>query len=268
METVKSLERGLDVLDALIGLGAGTVRQVAKCAGVTQQAAYRGLESLRRKGLAHRNSYREPYRATAQLLRWAARLSPDAVLADAARGPMAELSRRLKWPAVLAAVGDLDLRILETTDHLPGRHRGVKGMRRFSHGLQVPFFERPSWALYQAALPAERARALFKDVVARHGPQLFVRDQDFHDVLLARIRSRGYVIYEPLRGPESSVAVPVPAGGDRFFGLELRFIAAETKSAAIKTEFVPALQGAARAMAAAAAPGLAALAALAGPGEA
>lgn len=264
METVKSLERGLDVLAALVDIGAGSVRQVARHAGLSQQATYRSLESLRRKGLAHRNSYREPYRATARLLALGAHLSPEVVVMDAARGPLAELTRRLKWPAVLTAVGDQDLRILETTDHLPGRHRAVKGLRRFSHGAAVPFFERPSWALYQAALPPDRARRLFRDVIARHGTQLFVRDQDFHDVLLARIRARGYVVYEPLRGPESSVAVPVPVSGMGFCGLELRFIAAEMKTAAIKAEIVPALQDAARAIAAAAAPGLAALRALGG----
>ncbi|MDX2223122.1 MAG: helix-turn-helix domain-containing protein [Rhodospirillaceae bacterium] len=263
METVKSLERGLDVLDALVALGSGTVRAVARRAGLTQQATYRCLESLRHKGFAHRNSYREPYRATALHLNWCARLPPEIVLMDAARAPMAELTRRLKWPAVLTAVGDLNLRILETTDHLPGRHRGQKGMRRLSHGASVAFFERPSWALYQAGLTPERARALFREVVARHGAQLFVRDQDFHDMLLARIRTRGYVVFEPLRGPESSVAVPLRVLGGQFFGLELRFIAADVKTAAIKAEFVPALKGAAHAIAAAAAPGLAAGATLA-----
>lgn len=257
MEEVKGLERGLDVLMALGEMGSGTVRQIAKRAGVSQQAAYRSLESLRRKGFAHRNTYREAYRATTRTLTVGGEISPDVVVMSAARPVMTELTRTLKWPMLLTGLTNTEMTALEATDFLLRRN-----MRGFVHGAKLPFFERPSWALYQAACPPDKARELFAETVAKFGPQLFVRDREFHASLLARIRSQGYVIYDAFRGPEGSIGVPIASTGERFFALELRFVAAEVPRATIKNTFAPALKAAAKAIKGDIEPLLAAIAAL------
>ena len=257
MEQVKGLERGLEVLNGLVELESGTVREVASHTGLTQQATYRYLESLRRKGFAYRKNYREPYRATTRAFILGGQISTDVAISDCAQPVLDDLARQLEWPVSLTAVMNKEATVLASAEY-----RSHKDLKDFVKSGPLPRFGRPSWALYLALIPPDKAREQYLKDLENHGSQLLVRDPDFYDVLLSRIRSSGHVIYNAFRSPQGSAAVPIHDVEGRLYAIEVRFIEAEIARADVENRLIPAMKSAAGTIRSAADPLLAALSAI------
>jgi IclR family mhp operon transcriptional activator len=236
MERNTGVERGLKVLETLVALGSGSVRDVARRAGLTQQASYRMLEALRAAGYVHRSSYRAPYRLTGKLRALGARVATDALVAEAARAGMAELTRRIGWPLLLSRLEGTEAIAIETTDHL-SRHP----LPRIQPGARAPAYLWASAVAQVACRPAGESQRLRRQIVAAYGPDMYVTDETLHEKLHHRIRRNGYVIFDALRSEAASAGVPVRVAGVVAFGLDVRFIP-RTGRTKLATELIPRLQ--------------------------
>ena len=237
VEATKVLERGLSVLEHVIEAGFGTVRQVSDGVGMSRPATYRIMESLKRCGYVRRDSYRESYKLTSKVLDLCGVISPAVLVCEAARPIMLELTHRTGWPVLLGQIDDTELVVLESTDRQARHH-----LKRIASGDRQPQSLRAAGAVCRASLDLAEARRLSKAIIEKYGDQLFSRDEDYRERLLDRVRARGFVVFEPLRSKEGSVAVPLKLANGSVFGLEMRFIAAMLKGSSLKTQLIPMLE--------------------------
>jgi IclR family mhp operon transcriptional activator len=239
-ESTKVLERGLMVLENITQHGLSSVQEISARTSLSRQAVYRIMESLSRTGFVYRRSQREAYRPTIKALRLAATLPDDAIIGEIARPLMVDITKKTGWPVLLGHLDDIDLAVIETTDVLVKRD-----LKRIDSGDRMPQFRRAAGVICKAFVDPAEAQRINKRTQQKYAAELLTHSEAYRDSLLSRVRKQAYVVFEPLRSKESSVAVPVVCGDGFVMGLELRFLPASVKPDALKDDFIPRLQEAA-----------------------
>ncbi len=242
-ESTKVLERGLMVLEDITQHGLSSVQDISTRTSLSRQAVYRIMESLSRTGFVYRRSQREAYRPTIKALRLATTLPDDAIIGEIARPLMAEITKKTGWPVLLGYLDDIDLVAIETTDALVKRD-----LKRIDSGDRIPQFRRAAGVICKAFIDPAEAQRINKRTQQKYAAELLTHSEAYRESLLGRARKQGYVIFEPLRSKESSVAVPVTNVDNLVLGLELRFIPAAIKPDALRDDFIPRLQEVAQAI--------------------
>jgi IclR family transcriptional regulator, mhp operon transcriptional activator len=130
---VRSLARGLQVLEALNSRGAGEWRltELAAHVGLHRTTLKRTLETLCKEGYLCRDAGGGRYLPTARVQRLGAGLRDSDALVLAARDLLPELTRRVVWPLALSTLdGDAMIVRAESHDVSPlAFHRTAIGYR-------------------------------------------------------------------------------------------------------------------------------------------
>lgn len=193
---IRSLERGVAVLQFLNQMGSATAGEVAKEIGLPRPTVYRILDTLVESGLIYRSpSAHKVYRLTEAVGRLSANFDKSEPITAAARAVLGAAPDGLPWPVFLATLSDEGMVIIETT-----RGATVFWTEYGWVGDVAPIWEVAPGRASVAFAPPEQQEALLRDAPA------WAADD------IRTIFAQGYAEERDHGGRLSGLAVPVGAG--------------------------------------------------------
>ncbi|QMW21890.1 IclR family transcriptional regulator domain-containing protein [Sandaracinobacteroides saxicola] len=247
-EHVRSIGRGLAVLQAINRGGSISMMQICREAQVPYPTACRIVATLIDEGMIEREPARKRYRPTALVKTLAVGYQEEDDLIHAARPHIVALCRAVGWPiSVCTRVGN-SMMVRDSTHRLTSLT-----LNNYAPGYTLPLTECSTGKAWLAhADPDERARVLEGlkrlDGPAERMATLLTRDSR----TLEDIRTRGYATqarnsYTATPGKTSSLAVPLfrqhAGGGQELVGaMALIFFASAMPMARAEAQFIPDLK--------------------------
>lgn len=206
-KTVRSLQRGMEVLCALNRNNGASVQALAQSIGVHRTTVQRLLETLRAMGYVSKSASDEQYRLAPGVRRLSDGFDDDAWVSAVAEPALRALHPRLLWPTNLATLDGDAMLIREST------HRySPLSIHHATVGQRLPMLRSALGQVYLAFCPDEERREIL--AMLRRGPDAaLARDEAFLRELLRRARRGGYVAKPGDRETRiGAVAVPVMRG--------------------------------------------------------
>lgn len=247
--TIRSISRGLAVLQAINRGGSITMMDICRTAQVPYPTACRIVATLIDEGMIEREPARKRYRPTAMVRTLSVGYQDEDSLVHAAHPHIVALCKKVAWPiSVCSRVGNV-MMVRDSTHRLTSLT-----LNNYAPGYTLPVTECSTGKAYLAFCdPDERANIL-EGLKKLDGPAermagLLLRD----DSLLRDIRAKGYATqarnaYTATPGKTSSLAVPL-FRGDRLVGaMALVFFASAMPMARAEQQFVPELKATAEAI--------------------
>lgn len=254
-EHVRSIGRGLAVLQAINRGGSLSMMQICRDARIPYPTACRIVSTLIEEGMIEREPARKRYRPTALVRTLAVGYQDEDELIHAARPHIVALTRAVGWPvSVCTRVGHA-MMVRDSTHRLTSLT-----LNNYAPGYTLPLTECSTGKAWLAFADADERLAVLDTLARLDGPaermaSLLQRDPR----PLLEIRARGYATqarnhYTATPGKTSSIAVPVmrpTADGARAEGaIALIFFASAMPMAKAEAQFVEPLRRAAEATAA------------------
>lgn len=205
---VRSLVRGLRVVEALSELGWARIGRLSAAAGVERSSAYRIVKTLEQLGYVARRDEDGAVALTTKFAFLAEGLRDDDIVTQFAGPNLFELTRELLWPSDFASLegGKVFIRLSTHKISPMSIHRAMVGKERLLTRSAL------GMAILSAMSPDELASSLA--IVDRlGGPNAEdVRDRDAVHRLADSVRQRGYAAAAGLtEGKISAIALPVVA---------------------------------------------------------
>jgi IclR family mhp operon transcriptional activator len=218
--SVRSLERGLDILRVLNTHNGLTVTETAELVELPRPTSFRLLRTLERLGYIFRDDADKKFRLTSQVRTLAHGFDEEEWLPKLARPLMVELCKRILWPvAIITNIGTAML-VRDSTHSISPfsmfRHRG---------GFKIPLLHTAAGQMYLAMCPADMREQLINYAVAAD-PQTFVRagvTRANYTRNLERIRAEGHFCIKVPGQNHCSLAVPVMTHDGIFAVLSMSF---------------------------------------------
>lgn len=242
-EHVRSISRGLAVLQAINRGGSLSMMQICRDAHIPYPTACRIVSTLIEEGMIEREPARKRYRPTALVRTLAVGYQDEDELIHAARPHIVALTRAVGWPvSVCTRVGHA-MMVRDSTHRLTSLT-----LNNYAPGYTLPLTECSTGKAWLAFADSdERARAL--ETLARlDGPAermatLLQRDPRPLD----EVRAKGYATqarnhYTATPGKTSSIAVPIMRGEQVGGAVALIFFASAMPMAKAEAQFVPLLR--------------------------
>jgi len=242
--SVRSLERGLDILRLLNRHNGLTVTETAEQVGLPRPTAFRLLRTLERLGYIFRDDADKKYRLTAQVRTLSHGFDQEEWLPKIARPIMLELCKKILWPVTICTnMGSLMLVRDSTHDVSPfamWRHRG---------GFTIPMLHTGAGQTYLAFLDKDTRQAMI-DHALSEDPQTLTKAgvtlQAFQRNL-ERIAAEGHASVKVADQNHCAVTVPVLVDGEVFAILGVSFYPTSmTLKQAVDTFAAPLKDAAAR----------------------
>lgn len=159
---IRSLERGVAVLQFLNQMGSATAGDIAKDIGLPRPTVYRILDTLVESGLIYRSpSAHKVYRLTEAVGRLSGNFDQSEPLTAAARAVLGGTSDGVPWPVFLTTLSDEGVVIRETT-----RGSTVFWTEYGWVGAVAPIWEVAPGRISVAFSPPERQQMLLQDAPA------------------------------------------------------------------------------------------------------
>lgn len=198
---IRSLERGVAILQLVNTMGEATAGKIAQEIGLPRPTVYRILDTLVESGLLYRSpSAQKVYRLTEAVGKLSTSLARADPVAAAARRVLSGASLDVAWPVFLSTYTEEGMVIRETT-----RGSSVFWTELGWVGAIAPFWEvSPGWA-FVAHAPAR----LQKTLIEQGPPDAQSR--------LETIRYQGYALDHDASGRVFGISVPV-GDGDTLIG--------------------------------------------------
>jgi IclR family transcriptional regulator, mhp operon transcriptional activator len=203
---VRSLERGLALLDAMADLGWASPAELARRTAIDRSTVYRLLNTLLATGYAVRRSDDGRYFLAAKLSTIGFGIRSDDLVLQIAQEELDGLVSEVGWPSDYAALVAGRLTILASTHRLTtmtffrrlvGQHRPIV---RSALGR----------ALLAAMSPKELDQALESVRAAGGEDSAEIGDREVLNAMLEKVRERGYGFSEGLiEANISAIALPV-----------------------------------------------------------
>ncbi len=224
---VRSLIRGLEVLEAINRANGANVREVAKVTGLNRGTVYRLLESLCDEGFLDRRANSNGYWLSKRVPGLSVGYRSDAWVSQIAEPALQKLTQTFDWPVSLLIPMDTRMIVLAHTEHLSPVTFRIRDL-----GLSMSMFNTSSGLTYLAF-----ASTRSKTTLLESGAQDAERKGVSATVLrrsLGEIAKRGYhIVDSPDRG--TALSVPVMVGEASFGVISLRyFTTAMTHGAAVR----------------------------------
>lgn len=218
--SVRSLERGLDILSLLNRHNGLTVTETAEQVSLPRPTAFRLLRTLERLGYIFRDDADKKYRLTAQVRSLSHGYDQEEWLPKIARPIMVELCKKILWPVTICTnMGSMMLVRDSTHDMSPfamWRHRG---------GFTIPILQTAAGQTYLAYLDKDIRQALIDQSIAED-PQSLVKAGTTMQTLqraLDRILVDGHSSLKVPDQNHCAVAVPVMVENEIFCVLGVSF---------------------------------------------
>ncbi len=247
---IRSLSRGIAVLQAINRSGTVSMMDIARLSGVPYPTACRIVQTLMHEGLIEREPARKHYRPTALVQTLAHGFQGDARLVASARPHIVELTRRIGWPISLATHVGHSMVIRDSTHSLT--------TLTFSHyypGYALPILECAAGLAYLSWLSEHARQHLLAALkLLPEQPNMNVIEMFETGDLAAQLRAQGHAArsfntFTLNPGKTSSIAVPILVGGDVIGTLTLPFFVSAIKMAEAVERFLVPLQATAAAVA-------------------
>jgi len=187
-KVIKSLERGLLVLQALQMQPDSSLRELYALTGVSKPSLLRILHTLARSGLVTRRLGDGRYRIGATLSHAPSRREHRDRIAEAAAPVLERLCQRLSWPSDLMVPAGDHMEICETT-----RARSPFLLQQERIGLPVNWLWSAVGRAYLAYCPAKERQRIIDLLRASNRPEdRMAREPARLNALLADVRACGY----------------------------------------------------------------------------
>lgn len=241
VESIRSVERAIDVLQALNRRPLSTLHDLHRDTGLPKPSIVRLLRTLEAKGLAAQSSIYGAYQLLSRVKSLASGFHHEPQVVEVAEELMIDFTRREGWPLSLGLF-DLNAMVVRACTirftALSIEHAALnRRLSLLTHAMGRAYL----------AYSAENERAIMLSILRgqRGGDMMF--DDESIAAMIARVRERGYALRDPLSNPQSStVAVPVFEGGRVVATLGCTWImAAMTVDQAVQ-RYVRGLKGIAR----------------------
>lgn len=246
---IRSLSRGISVLQAINRGQALSMMEIARTSEVPYPTACRIVQTLLHEGLIEREPSRKRYRPTALTQTLAYGFQGDAHLVETARSHLVELTRKLGWPVSVSTHVGHSMIIRDSTHTLT-----ALTFNNYFPGYALPVLECASGLVYISHMREdERASLLHTLKLMNSAKSQHIINLLEHEGLTDEIRGQGYAargnnLFTNNPGKTSSIAVPILVNGQIVAALTLAFFSAATKLADAVTQFIPSLKQAAQAI--------------------
>jgi IclR family mhp operon transcriptional activator len=244
---VRSISRGLAVLQAINRGGSVSMMEVCRHADIPYPTACRIVQTLIDEGFVEREPARKRYRPTAMVRTLAMGFQDEDNLVAVARPHIVELTRMLGWPiSITSRVGSM-MMLRDTTHKLTSLtlHNHVPG-------FTLPIIESSSGKTYLAWCDSEERDGVLQGLRQMDGPaERMAVLLTSNERMLDDIRAKGYGTqarnaYTPQPGKTSSISVPL-FNDQRVVGaMVLIYFASAITMAEAETRYVPSLKETAR----------------------
>lgn len=218
--SVRSLERGLDILRLLNRHNGLTVTETAEQVGLPRPTAFRLLRTLERLGYIFRDDADKKYRLTAQVRTLSHGFDQEEWLPKIARPIMVELCKKILWPVTISTnMGSLMLVRDSTHDISPfamWRHRG---------GFTISLLHTASGQTYLAFLDKETRQAMIEHALAEDPQALAKAGVTMQTFMrnLERVAADGFAAVKVAEQNHCAVTVPVIVNNTVFAVLGVSF---------------------------------------------
>ena len=239
---IRSLERGLDILDALHALGSASLGELHRRTGLPKASLLRMLRTLEARHYIRRSLDRAAYELDVAAMRGSA--SPEQVrLAQAAAPVLRSLLGKMPWPSDIAVYRDGAMRIVETS-------RALAPVRfpRVATGLPVVVTPSAIGRAYLAFAPPRRRAAIIARLARSTNPaEAAARHPATLLPVLREVAASGYATRAGAV-EEAAIAVPILAHGEAVGAINILWKPAAAKPAEIAGAHLVDLQEAAGAI--------------------
>ncbi|MFC0204588.1 helix-turn-helix domain-containing protein [Novosphingobium soli] len=227
---IRSLSRGIAVLQAINRDGSATLTDIAKTCRLPFPTVSRLVQSLLHEGLIEREPNRRHYRPTALVQTLAHGFQGDARLVKAARPHIVELTRMVGWPITLSTHVGHSMVIRDSTHAL-----SALTFNEYFPGYASPLLETASGLIFLASIDDAKRAALVASLrVLENSEWAHAVGQIEDDGFIAQVRRQGYTTRSFNRftrnpGKTSSLAAAVFEGEQPAGAISLAFFASAMK---------------------------------------
>lgn len=247
---IRSLSRGLAVLQAVNRGSALSMMEIARSSEVPYPTACRIVQTLLHEGLVEREPSRKRYRPTALVQALAHGFQGDAQLVRVSRPHIVDLTRRVGWPISLSTYVGHSMVIRDSTHALT-----TLTFNHYHPGFTLPILECAAGLTYVANIVEDERRDLIRalKLLPRranvHVLNLIENESLVEDIRRDGYATRGFNQFTNNPGKTSSIAVPVLSGEGEVVGaLTLAFFASTTRMSHAISQFVEPLKATAAAI--------------------
>ncbi len=219
-KSVRSLQRGLEVLCALNRHNGASVQALAATIGIHRTTVQRLLETLRALGYVNKSASDDQYRLALGVRRLSDGFDDDAWVSAVAEPALRELHNRLLWPSNVATF-DVDAMLIRESTH----RYSPFSIHHATVGQRLPMLRSALGQVYLSFCPDEERREILAILRASRGPDAaLARDGAFLRELFRRVRRAGYVAKPGDREKRiAAIAVPIMRGERVFASINTVF---------------------------------------------
>ena len=218
---IRSLSRGLDILNFLNRFRSGTPVILARELKVPRATVHGILETLIEKGYVYQHPSDGEFPLTSKVRMLSSGFIDQAVMANLGRHLMEEVTKTLVWPVSFSAISGTDLVIYENTDA-----SSPLAVEKFKIGYRMPILETASGICILAFMTASEREDVLVMLSKTADPQDQVaRQAAWLTVSIEEVSRIGYATHRRKRErfDISAIAVPVRAGDKVYGALTLRY---------------------------------------------
>ena len=185
---MRSAERLLIVLRALNLRNGATVLELNRDTGISRQAIYRILDTLRNFGYVRRQEATDRFHLTHMVRRLSSGFKDEEWIADIAVPILGRLVQEVVWPTELSTFSDNAMYIREST-----RGRSPFTIDRVAVGQRLPMLQSASGRAYLSYCPDPEREAIIENLKSSDDDfDQVAHKPDYIERILAATRSRGW----------------------------------------------------------------------------
>jgi len=249
--SIRSISRGLAVLQAVNRGGSITMMDIARTSRVPYPTACRIVQTLMSEGMIEREPARKRYRPTALVKTLAYGFQDEDNLVAVARPHIVALCKKVAWPITIATrVGHM-MMVRDSTHKLTSLT-----LTNYAPGYTLPLTECSTGKAYLAYSDPEERSSILRGMRELDGPAERKAVLTLHDESLFKdIRAKGFATqarnaYTATPGKTSSIAVPLFRGNQVAGAMALIFFASAMTMRQAQDSFVEELKATADAISA------------------
>lgn len=203
---VRSLSRGLRIIEALGAAGWMKLGLVSEATGIDRTTVYRLVNTLEEEGYVIRRTEDGAVNLSRKLLNISQNLNNDDLVSQVVLRHLSALTQLIKWPSDFAVISQGALRIVAST-----HSQSPMSIHRAMVGNTRPLFRSALGKAYLAALPEDELTEIMELVAAGGGPDAAdLRASGRIRRTLAEVREAGFAVaVGTTEAKISAIALPV-----------------------------------------------------------
>jgi IclR family mhp operon transcriptional activator len=238
---IRSLSRGLDILDVLNRRDSATPAELAEQLEIPRATVYRIVDTLVEKGFVYQHESDQRLRLTPKVGTLSDGFTEEDHMANISRPFISEITEQLVWPVTLGTISGIDLIVRENTDR-----SSPLAVEQFTIGYRMPILETASGLCILAFMQAEQRDVVLATIKDSPTSKNQTRIERIHlQEHLAKIKRDGYSVrHRPRKISDmTAISVPIVTADGRVRGaVTIRYARTSVQLEEAIENFVPALK--------------------------